>query len=333
MYPLLVVLFTLLYSTPHWEIQKTGVTARLRGISAISAEVAWASGSGGTVLRTSDGGETWKRLSVTSEALDFRDIDAIDERTAYVLSIGNGAASRIYKTIDAGASWTLQFKNDDEKAFLDAMSFSDRDHGLLIGDSINGQLYILRTENGGKSWLRLPASGLPPALENEGAFAASGTNIAMVGTNYAWIGTGAAAMARVLRTTDGGRSWQVATTPLQSGPSAGIFSIAFRDRKHGVAVGGDYKKETSAEANLAFTKDGGASWQLGKGLTGFRSVVTYVGDKLVAIGPSGADYSSDDGKTWTAIPGAGFDTFSNVSRLNVGWASGSGGRIAKLVWQ
>jgi photosystem II stability/assembly factor-like uncharacterized protein len=330
---LIVSITALLLTTPQWTMQNSGVTARLRSVSAVSARVAWASGSGSTVLRTTNGGATWQKLQVTTETLDFRDIDAVDENTAYVLSIGNGAASRIYKTTDAGKSWTLQFKNTDEKAFLDAMSFWDGKRGLVIGDSVEGQFYILRTADGGKNWSRVPASELPPALENEGAFAASGTNIAVAGRNNAWIGLGAAGKARVLRTNDGGRTWKVFDTPLDAGPSAGIFSIAFRDEKHGVIVGGDYRKETEANHNLAFTSDGGITWTAGVGLSGFRSVVAYVPgakESLLAVGPSGTDYSSDDGRTWSSIPGRGFDTLSFVKTTPLGWASGAGGGIGRL---
>lgn len=332
----LVLLSMALAFVPRWTLQTSGVTARLRGVSAVSERVAWASGSGATVLRTTDGGATWNKLNVTTEALDFRDIDAIDAQTAYVLSIGNGPASRIYKTTDAGATWTMQFKNDDPKAFLDAMSFWDAKHGIVFGDSVDLQFYILLTEDGGATWRRVPPANLPPALGNEGAFAASGTNIAVFGKTHAWIGTGAAAKARVLRTSDSGHTWQVADTPLAAGPSTGIFSIAFRDATHGVIVGGDYQKEKEAVNNLAVTSDGGATWRLVKGLSGFRSVVAYVpGMKtpaLVAVGPSGADYSLDDGQTWSPIEGRGFDTLSFVPHTQTGWAAGANGGLAKLTF-
>jgi photosystem II stability/assembly factor-like uncharacterized protein len=330
-----VTLFLLFQTAPPWILQNSGVKARLRGVSAVSAKVAWASGSGSTVLRTTDGGETWLKLKVTPDELDFRDIDAINERTAYVLSIGNGPASRIYKTTDAGATWILQHKSDDAKVFLDAMSFWDEEHGLVIGDSVNGQLYILRTDNGGKTWTLISPDVLPTALENEGAFAASGTNIATIGKRFAWIGMGAATKARVLRTTDAGRSWSISETPLASGPSSGIFSIAFRDEKHGVVVGGDYTKENEASNNLAFTSDGGITWTSASGLTGFRSVVAYAlaanAPTLVAIGPAGADYSTDDGRSWKPIAGRGFDTFSFVPHSVSGWGAGANGGLGKLV--
>lgn len=329
---LAVSLLLMLFATPRWTTQSSGVTARLRGVSAVSEQVAWASGSGSTVLRTVDGGATWQKLNVTDEKLDFRDVDAIDAQTAYILSIGNGPASRIYKTGDAGKTWTLQFKNDDAKAFLDAMSFWDANHGIIFGDSVDKQFYILTTADGGNTWSRVPAEKLPPAQGNEGAFAASGTNIALYGKSHAWIGTGAAAKSRVLHTADGGRTWQVADTPLASGASSGIFSIAFRDAKHGVVAGGDYTKETEAVNNLAMTNDGGITWTPVKGLSGFRSVVAYVpGQKtLVAIGPSGGDYSLDDGRTWRKLDGPGFDTFSFAAGKRIGWGAGASGTIARL---
>jgi len=331
----LLFIAILILTAPQWTLQTSGVVARLRGVSAVSDRVAWASGAGSTVLRTSDGGTTWQKLSVTTDAVDFRDVDAINERTAYVLSIGNGPASRIYKTDDVGATWTLQFKNDDPKAFYDAMSFWDAAHGIVIGDSIDGKFCILTTENAGKSWVRVPANALPPALSNEGAFAASGTNIAVVGKSDAWIGTGAAAKARVLYTHDRGRTWKIAETPLASSASAGIFSVAFRDAKHGVIVGGDYTKEKDAVNNLAVTSDGGATWTLVKGLNGFRSVVAYVpGMKtaLIAVGPSGADYSIDDGRTWIQLTGPGFDTLSFVRKQPVAWAAGARGSLGRLMF-
>jgi photosystem II stability/assembly factor-like uncharacterized protein len=336
---LLAIVTTLMLQTPHWTPQTSGVEARLRGTSAVSVRVAWASGSGSTVLRTADSGATWQKLTVTADQLDFRDIDAMDDRTAYVLSIGNGSASRIYKTTDAGATWTLQFKNDDARAFYDAMSFWDADHGIVIGDSIDGRFCIMTTENGGRVWQRVPASSLPLALENEGAFAASGTNIAVFAQSHAWIGTGAAAKARVLRTTDRGRTWKISETPLLAGPSAGIFSVAFRDAQHGVIVGGDYKKENEAVDNLAMTSDGGATWTLMKGLSGFRSAVAYVPgtNTLVAVGPSGADYSTDDGRNWIRLEGPGFDTLSFVRRLAqghvVGWGAGVRGSLGELIFE
>ena len=150
---------------PKWEDQQSGVTARLRGVSAVNGTVAWASGANGTVLRTNDGGTSWQKLTVPdATTLDFRDVDAITTLTAYVLSIGNGAASRIYKTRDGGGSWTLQFTNQDPKGFFDAMAFWDERSGIVMGDSIDGRFDILRTMDGGATWSHVAASGLPASL-------------------------------------------------------------------------------------------------------------------------------------------------------------------------
>jgi len=328
---ILAALIAVVLTVPAWTNQSSGVTARLRGVSAVTERVAWASGSGGTVLRTSDGGATWQRLTVPgAEKLDFRDIDAVSEDVAFVLSIGSGESSRIYKTIDAGRTWTLQFTNTDPKAFFDAMAFWDPNRGIAFSDSVDGQLVILQTRDGGKTWTRVPAAGLPPALDNEGAFAASGTNVAVMGRDRVWIGTSA---SRVLRSSDGGLTWAAASTPLATGSSAGIFSIAFRDAEHGIVVGGDYRKESEAIDNAAITSDGGRTWTALKGLTGFRSVVTYLpsSSSVIALGPQGADLSLDDGKTWTPLTGAtGLHTFSAARRGRAAWGAGENGRIFKL---
>ena len=323
-----------LLAAPAWTPQTSGVTARLRGVSAVNDRVVWASGSNGTIVRTADSGRTWQKLTVAgAEALDFRDIDAVTERTAYVLSIGSGAASRIYKTADAGATWSLQFTNSDEKAFFDAMAFWDGERGLAFSDSVDGRFVILSTVDGGRTWSRVPQDGLPPALAGEGAFAASGTNVAVLGKGDAWIGTTA---GRVLHSADAGRTWSIASTGVATGDATGIFSIAFRDARHGIVVGGNYRKEGEAVDNAAATSDGGKTWTPIKGLSGFRSVVTYLPHtptvSLVAVGPAGADYSSDEGRTWTPIPGDGFHAFSAAPGGGSGWGVGEGGRIARLQW-
>jgi photosystem II stability/assembly factor-like uncharacterized protein len=336
---LLVGLLTALYQPLRlppvsWQSQTSGVTVRLRGMSAVSSLVAWASGANGTVLRTTDGGRTWTPRPVPgAQKLDFRDIDALNDRVAYTLSIGRGESSRIYKTIDGGATWTLQFANRDPKIFLDAMAFADETLGYVFSDSVDGRLVIFTTNNGGREWERVADDRLPPALPGEGAFAASGTNVALIGRDHVWIGTTA---ARVLRSADGGRTWTAATTPVATSEATGVFSVAFRDRQHGVVVGGNYRKEADASDNVAVTADGGATWTLvrSQGLSGFRSVVASVPSagprSFIAIGPSGADWSSDDGNTWTPLQSEGFDTVGFAPHTIVGWAAGQGGRLAKL---
>lgn len=313
----------------QWMPQLTSIDARLRGVSAVSEKVAWASGTGGTVLRTTNGGDDWKVVSVpNAAALDFRDVDAFSDKIAYVLSIGNGELSRIYKTDDGGDSWSLQLANKDPTVFLDAMAFWGPTQGVAYSDSVDGQFVIFMTADG-RTWDRIPADRLPAALPNEGAYAASGTNVAVHG-DHVWIGTTA---SRVLHSSDRGRTWSVAKTPIPTSESAGIFSIAFRDALHGVAVGGDYKQETEAVDNVAITADGGKTWTLGKALSGYRSAVAFAPrskSSWLAVGPRGADISQDDGRTWTPFPGAGFHAFAFAPRSTIGWGVGERGSIGRL---
>jgi photosystem II stability/assembly factor-like uncharacterized protein len=338
----LTAVAVVLLLAPQWTLQTSGVNWPLRGISAVSENVVWASG-GPIVVRTANGGDSWQPMipdkSKEAVKFDFRDIDAVDERTAYALSIGTGELSRIYKTTDAGESWTLQFTNEIRDAFYDAMAFWDANRGIAVSDSVAGRFVMVTTEDGGRTWTRIPPDVLPSALTNEGYFAASGTNVAVYGTDHVWAATGAAAKARVLRSSDRGKTWQASETPIAAGRTAGIFSIAFRDAQHGIVVGGDYAREGQALDNIAVTSDGGVTWSLVPGtgdakspLSGFRSVVRYIPGTttVIAVGPSGADISTDDGRTWTKIEGPGFHTFAFAPNGSAGWGAGSLGRIAKL---
>jgi photosystem II stability/assembly factor-like uncharacterized protein len=227
-----------------WDLTPTGTNARLRGVSAISANTAWTSGSAGTVLRTVNGGQTWQQVSPPGTAtLQFRDIEAFDADHAVILSIGNGTDSRVYVTSDAGQHWTLTFTNNDPNAFYDCMTFFDSRRGLALSDPVAGRFRIIATDDGGNSW-HVVNTQMPAALPGEFAFAASGECLVTDHGRRAWFGSGGAAQARVFRSDDGGATWQVSATPIHSGPSAGIFALAFRGQQHGFAVGGDFATPT-----------------------------------------------------------------------------------------
>lgn len=339
--------FIALHTTPaqsalSWSAQVSGTTQRLRAVSAVSPDVAWASGAHGVVLKTIDRGRTWQLLRVPDgDELDFRDIEAFDAQTAYVLSVGHGASSRIYKTVDGGAHWTLQFINGEGAGFYNAIAFWNRDRGLAFGDPVAGRFTVLRTENGGDSWTRTPKE-MPAALPGESAFAASGGCLAVNGRSDAWFGTGGASRARVFRTGDGGRSWSVADTPVIAGrDSAGVFALTFADAQHGVAVGGDFREEDAMNANLASTSDGGRTWtSIGASrLPGLRSSVAFIpGSKglgLIAVGPRGSDLSADGGRTWMPLGGDGSHALAltGATHAQAIWAVGENGRILKLLFK
>jgi len=346
---LFLTLVPVLALTPQgaqWRQQDSGTRAQLRGVSAVSADVAWASGEKGTVLRTLDGGTTWTRVGVPgAETLDFRDIQAFDPKTAFVLSIGEGEKSRIYKTRDGGKSWQLQFTNKDPRAFYDCFAFWDSKHGIALSDSVDGKFPLLATSNGSR-WTPLPPKQMPAALPTEGAFAASGTCIATYGKKDVWFGTGGPA-ARVFHSQDRGKNWVAAETPILHGAaSQGIFSLLFWSGKEGVIVGGDYQAPAKADRNSAVTHDGGKSWTLSsRPPGGYRSGLAMpdryppgAWPGVVAAGTSGIDYSHDGGANWSARwyeePAWQPDNhaYNAVSCSgDVCWAVGPAGRIGKWV--
>jgi photosystem II stability/assembly factor-like uncharacterized protein len=321
----------------QWKTQSSGTSADFRGVSAASPTVVWASGSKGTYTRTTDGGATWRASVVPgAERLDFRDVQAIDANTAYLLNAGEPA--RIYKTTDGGERWSLQYTNTTAGVFFDAMAFWDADHGIAFSDPVGGHFLIITTANGGATWKEVPRENIPPPLPGEAAFAASGTCIAVQGRDNVWFGTGGGAVSRVFRSTDRGQTWKVAPTLIKSGnASSGIFSLAFKDARNGVAVGGDYRKVDEASDNVAQTTDGGATWTQGgrSQPPGLKEAVVYVpgtiAPTLIAVGPSGSGYSLDDGKTWARIDTGGYHSLSFTGASNAGWAVGAGGRVAKFV--
>ena len=321
----------------QWVAQTSNATVRLRGVSAVSHRVAWASGDKGTYARTTDGGRTWRAGVVPgAEALDFRDVDAFDAETAYLLAIGEGERSRIYKTVDGGAHWTLQFQNRRANAFFDCMAFWNRARGIAISDPVEGKFLVITTDDGGRTWKERDAIGMPAALAGEGGFAASGTCVAAGNKSDAWFGTGGPEGARVFRSRDGGRVWEVSVTPLATGKAAGVFSLTFWGDGVGVAVGGDYTLEKEPAGNAALTDDNGKTWRavIERRPTGYRSCVARVagtrGPTLIAVGPSGSDYSTDGGLTWTPLGSEGFHALSVEPGGEVAWAVGEQGRVARL---
>lgn len=331
--------------------QDSGVKARLRGISAVSAEVAWASGRDGTVLRTIDGGKVWQTIKVPgAEALDFRDIEGFDADTAVILSIGPGEASRVYRTQDAGRTWQLALQNRDPRAFFDCMAF-DGERGWMLGDPVDGRFQINQTQDGGRSW-RLLADG-PQALEGEAAFAASGTCIAVTGSGLVVVTGGTSARAHIRYAGD--RNWlaTISSKSLHS-ESTGYFSIAASNNQ-AVLVGGDYKAENSAgiSATAGANEESieGAEPRMDNRIQppvqrvhnkvrplpvlqdnapprGYRSGVACVRDALpcLAVGPGGVDRW--DGRRWQPLAETGYDAIDFVG--NIGWASGDAGRIARI---
>jgi len=325
-----------------WKKVELETDAHFRGLHVVDDNVVWASGSKGTVVVSSDGGETWRVRTVEgAEELDFRDIHAFDDGSAVVISSGDVA--KVYRTTNGGRTWKPGGKKSG--AFFDAISFWDDRFGIVMSDPIDGRIWLARTKDGGKSWKSLAKENRPITESGEAGFAASGTNMCVVGTNTCFIGLGGTEEnqtrnnSRILVSRDRGKTWRFGgPVPIRRSPSSGIFSLCFTDEGNGVAVGGNYLKADDSSSNYAVTEDGGKTWSTPSPRvppSGYRSCVTSWKNgrevKLVAVGTNGTDMSTDLGGKWVRISNKGFNSvdFSDTGRS--GWGVGQDGSIAKWV--
>jgi len=315
-----------------WKLVDTGTQTHFRGLAVVSRTVAWLGGYNGTVLRTVDGGKTWINASPAgASALQFRDIAAFSATRAVAMAAGTGTDSRLYATDDGGRTWSLAYQNTNAQAFFDCMAFFNPQHGLVLSDPVDGKFRILATRDGGRSWTVLPTTGMPAALPGEAGFAASGECLTTAG-HQAWFGSGGSTAARVFTSRDGGGTWQVATTPIVTGPTAGVFALAFRGPAAGVAVGGDFNAPAAAASIAAVSFRGGPWLSAPSGPAGYRSGVTWVTHSpatVIAVGLTGSDVSYDGGLHWHTFDTGQFDTVSCAPDGSC-WASGDLGRVAVL---
>jgi photosystem II stability/assembly factor-like uncharacterized protein len=293
-----------------------------------------------------------------AETLQFRDVQGFTDRVAYLLAAGQGTASRIYKTENGGDTWVLQFQNQNPDGFYDCFAFWNPRRGITMADSIKGRFPVIRTSDG-QHWEDI-GDKLPPALDGESAFAASGTCIATQGGRRAWITTGAAAKARVLATTNRGETWAAFETPIVQGTaSSGGLSIAFRDPHHGILGGGELAAPNDFSDNFARSKDGGKTWTLGArtpftgAIFGLSYALGRSGDDegeddddqgedddghdsprvtVVATGPGGTAWSGDEGDSWTLLPEVTNFWAVAFADARTGWLVGTQGRILKITF-
>lgn len=311
---------------------ESGTEASFRALSVADEQTVWVSGTGGTVLRTTNGGTSWVNISNgVPDSIDFRDIEAFSKDHAVILSAGSPGL--VMYTSDGGSNWEVAYRDDRPEIFFDAMGFWDENHGIAFGDAINGKIEIILTQDGGRSWQQLATEKRPDALEGEGGFAASGTCLITYGDSTVWIALGIPE-SRVIVSHDRGESWAAYTSPMaQSTGSGGIFSLGFNDRDYGLAIGGDYRERSSTTKLLAMTDDGGKNWQLVENhqLNGQKSAVTPIpGTKnWLCTGATGVNFSINNGKTWVLADSTGYYTIQMANK-SVGFLSGPEGRLARL---
>lgn len=322
-------------SPGQWVRVDSPTEVSLRGVSAVNENVVWAGGAEGTLLRSTDGGQSFTRLHIPhSEEMEFRDLEAFDDQTCSVMVAGQPA--RFYHTSDGGKNWKIAYEHPSDKAFFDAMAYWDDQRGIAFSDAVDGRLVIVSTENGGRTWTLHSPEDSPRISADEHGYAASGTCLTVGENGEVWIGLGgpsATENSRVFYSTDFGKHWKDGTSTLRGSESAGVFSLHFLDSRRGIAVGGDYRETTSAKSVLSLTDDGGKTWYTPEDhlLRGFRSCIAEYPDGdnrlLICCGPDGCDVSKDGGKHWKALAGDGFHAMDFEG--SAGWAVGADGRIAR----
>ncbi|MGF7218428.1 photosystem II stability/assembly factor-like uncharacterized protein [Spirosoma lacussanchae] len=334
---LLSFLFPITSVLAQWQPQSVQTDAHFRSVSMATPDVVWLGGSKGTFVRSTDGGQTWQTGTVpNAQDCDFRDVQAIDAQTALLMSAGPAGKgqARLYKTTDAGQTWSLVYQTQQPGVFFDGMDFWDKQHGIVFSDPVDNKWVVLTTDNGGQSWQPVPPGNLPLMQPGEAAFAASGTSLVVQGKRNVWIASGGSTSGRVFRSKDRGRSWNVATTPLPAGEATGLFGMRFFSEKVGVVVGGNYKAETQPGPNAAITRDGGQTWErlAETNPPGLKEAVALLpGDRLLVIGPTGTSLSADQGQTWQRLDTEGFHAVACLK--GTCYAVGAKGKVSKQVFK
>ncbi|MCA6363649.1 MAG: oxidoreductase [Bacteroidetes bacterium] len=309
----------------------TGTDASLRGICPVSDRIIWASGSKGTVGRSSDGGAHWEFKQIPGyTALDFRSIVAFDLANALVVSAGTPAV--ILRTMDGGRTWSERYSNTDSAYFLDAAAFWNKNRGVVLGDPVNGHFVLLHTFDGGFTWQQAPQAQCPAAAEGEAAFAASNSSLQALPGGVLWLATGGT-QARLWLSTDYGQTWTERPCPMLHGqPGTGTFAMTWRNASQGIITGGDYTNDSLRTDHVFYTVDGGRHWIAPKTPTGgYRSGVCWLNGKTaIATGPKGTDITTNGGKTWRKLSENGYHAAKAARRGKRVFLSGSKGRIAAV---
>ncbi len=314
------------------KIVTTPTEALLQAIDTGEDGSIWVSGHKGTYGRSEDKGETWLFAQVQgAEALEFRDIVAFSRERALLLSAGEGEKSSLWLTEDGGGSWKKVFQMEHPQGFLDCMGFWDEKRGVVYGDSFEGSLYILLTEDAGATWSRVPSDVLPAPLTEEGGFAASGTCVCTTMKGEAFIGT-SSDPARVLVTEDYGKSWNAVISPMGQGEFSGITSVV-SDQKKLWVFGGNLSDRGTVQSTAWFTSDQAKSWQQAGSslLHGAVYGGAASGKVVMQAGPGGLALSLNEGQSFQKLSELSFWAVGIIED-GLAIALGPNGRLALITY-
>lgn len=262
------------------------------------------------------------KIKIDSIKPEFRAI-ASTKNAVFMLSVGNPALLYKFKN----DSLTLVYKEVNEKVFYDSMKFFDANNGIAIGDPTENCISVIKTNDGGNTWYKIPCSDLPKIEDGEAAFAASNTNLKVVNNNV-WIVTGGL-KSHVFYSSDRGKTWKISNTPIIQGKNTtGIYSVDFFDENNGIIAGGDYTNKFGKSVNKAITTNGGKTWMaIAKNSPpNYVSCVQYIpnskGKKIVAVSTNGIFYSANSGEKWEKLSKEGFYAIKFINK-NTAWLSGN----------
>ena len=310
----------------------------IRAMSVPSEKVIWASGSKGMVAKSTNEGLSFEWMQVRGyEKRDFRAMHAWNDQEAIIVAVA--APAIILKTIDGGVSWNKVYENADTSMFLDAIHFSDQNNGTVIGDPIDGHLFILKTTNKGLTWDKMQKDYFKSDLKNgEAFFASSNSNLIQIGNKLLFVTGGLSSRLWI-------NGMAEAMPIIQGTSSTGANSIAISPNgSRVVVVGGDFANDSIAIQNIvgyqlsetpkSSVKDLSATQLNFKKIDianpkGYKSCVEFLdNDRLITCGTSGVDISRNNGASWETISKESFHIAKKHPTKRGAYLAGSGGRIS-----
>ena len=305
----------------NWQIVQSGVTSTLRDIDFVDPDHGWAAGQDGTIIATSDGGETW-RAQETGFEITIRSIDFIDANAGWAV----GHLGLILHTTDGGQTWAQAGNEIALGVNLIHVSFTSPSDGWIVTERGS---FTLRTTDGGETWER-------QFLENTQA-----RSDAFVLNDYqSWI---ALRSGGVMSVSGSSESWHLhkGVNQVEIGTS-GIYFFdeqrgwiaGWRGKQRGISSGVQFVKYLT-DGMVAHTTDGGQTWTRVDADTGkFLWDVAFIdAQEGWAVGSSGQTmHSTDGGLTWSQEPPVTDSTLRAItfSDPNTAWAVGENGTILKL---
>ena len=283
----------------EWRQLESGTDEHLYGVHFIDAKQGWAVGTGGAVLSTVDGGNTWKAASVSKDTLT--QVNFATPNNGWTVSIG-----QVHYTGSGGASWNLQHNVRGESrtppGILD-LYFPNTTHGWAVG----GKGTVIRTETGGSRWEN------QIGLSNKHLW-----GVYFADPGHGWI---VGEEGEILHTQNGGERW----VQQRSNVEQHLFAVHFVNLTHGWTVG--------TNGLILHTTDGGRTWNRQRTSVNLnlRDVAFRDEKRGWAVGEKGLIlHTTDGGSTWNRYPTPAQHNLQDIHlQKNAGWIVGARGTILR----